>query len=186
MLDDRHARGAARHVRRPGAPRRRRPPARAGRHRDRAAARARVRRRAAPRREGPDQLLGLQHARLLRPARGATRRPPRRRQGPAAVLAELRTAVHALHEAGPRGAARRRLQPHVRGRAARAAPVLARPRQRRLLRARRRRARRARGRHRHRQHARLPPGRGGPDDARLAALLGGRGRASTASGSTSR
>ena len=36
------------------------------------------------------------------------------------------------------------------------------------------------------QHARLPPGRGGPDDPRLAALLGGRRRASTASGSTSR
>ena len=179
------ARGAARHLRRPGAPRGRRPPARPGRHRDRAAPGARVLLRAAPRREGPDQLLGLQHARLLRPARGlrdggrAGGRPGGRarraaRRGPRAARGR------------PRGAARRRLQPHLRGRAARPAPVLARPRQRHLLRARRRGARRARGRHRHREHARLPAGRGGPDDARLAAVLGGRRRASTGSGSTSR
>ena len=94
--------------------------------------------------------------------------------GPAAVLAELRDRGPHAARGRPRGAARRRLQPHLRGRAARSAPVLARSGQRHLLRARRRRARRARGRHGHREHARLPAGRGGPDDPGLAALLGGR------------
>ena len=96
--------------------------------------------------------------------------------GPAAVLDELRGAVHALHEAGLevlldvvynhtcegglpgqhlswRGLDNATYYAHDGG-----APG------------------RARGRHGHGQHARLPPGRGGPDDARLAALLGGRRR----------
>ncbi len=62
----RRARGAARHLRRAGAPRVGGPPHRARRHRRRAAAGARLHLRAAPGAARADQPLGLQHPRLLR------------------------------------------------------------------------------------------------------------------------
>ncbi len=162
---------AARHLRGPCTPGCDRPPARAGHHRDRAAAHPRVRLGTTPGREGADQLLGLQHARVLRPARGLRHRGrPRGRAGGGAGR-----AAHGDPRAargGPRGAARRGLQPHVRGRPARPAHLVARPGQRLLLRPQRRRAGLARRRDRHGQHARLPAGRGGAHDARLAAVLG--------------
>ena len=105
----RRPRGAARHVCRPRPPRLRRPPARAGCHRGRAAAGPHLHPRARPRAARPDEPLGLQHARLLRAARrvrggGRPAGRPRRVQDDGQGPARRRH----------RGAARRRLQPHGR------------------------------------------------------------------------
>ena len=159
------ARGAPGHVRRPGLPRGRRLPARPRRDRRRAAAGPRVRLRAVRDRPRAHQLLGLQLDRLLRPApRLLVVRRPRpagpRVQGDGAHAARGRD----------RGAPRRRLQPHRRGRDARPDAVLPRPRRPRVLpagAARRAGGRRAGaglrrhllGRHRLRQHRRTPPTR---------------------------
>ena len=67
------ARGAARHLRRPRAPRGHRPPQAARRHRDRADAGAPVHPGQHPARQGAAQLLGLQHPRASSPR---TRRTP--------------------------------------------------------------------------------------------------------------
>ena len=75
-----------------------------------------ARARGVPRRARPHQLLGLQHHRLLRPARRATR--PRCGPGsPVARSPSSRRMVEALHARRPRSDARRRVQPHGRGRA---------------------------------------------------------------------
>ena len=72
------ARGAAGHLRRPRAPRRRRAPAETRRDGGGTAAGAPVRLRPRPGGEGPDELLGLQHDRLLRARTTPTRRCPAR------------------------------------------------------------------------------------------------------------
>ena len=129
--------GAARHLRRAGPRGGHRPPARPRRDRRRTAAGARERPRGVPAAARADQLLGLQHDRLLRAApgllgRGAgreARRPGRRVQGHGGRAARGRA----------RGAARRGVQPHRRGRPARPDAVLPRPGQSRVLPAGRRR-----------------------------------------------
>ena len=75
----RRPRGAPRHVCRPGPPRLRRPPARAGCHRRRAAAGAHLHARARPRAARADEPLGLQHARASSRRTRRTRRRPTRR-----------------------------------------------------------------------------------------------------------
>ena len=141
-------RRAARHLRGAGPPGGDRAPDQAGRHRDRAHARAPVRHRPVPGGQGPDQLLGLQHHRVLRPAQ--------RVRG----LRHARRAGHGVQGHGQgdapgrhRGAARRGLQPHRRGQPARPHPGLPGHRQRRLLPA----GRRRRGALlRHHRHGQLP------------------------------
>ena len=109
------------------------------------------------------------------PGYAAAHRPARRRR---------RVQAHGPHPArgGPRGGARRRLQPHLRGRPGRADAVLARTGRLDVLPA--RRARPLPRHHRLRQHPRRPPAAGRPADAGLAALLGRRRCTSTGSGST--
>jgi len=117
---------AARQLCRPRAPCLDRTPQAAGRHHLVPAADPRAHRREAPRRHGPGQLLGLQHGRFLLPRpqarvgqRHAAQRVPRDGQGPA--------------RGRPRGAARRRLQPHRRDRRHRRGDQLPGPGQRELL-----------------------------------------------------
>ena len=98
------------------------------RHRCRAHAGAPVRQRRLPRRTRPVQLLGLQHHRVLRAAQRLLRGGQLGEQVP-----EFKSMVRALHEAGPRGDPRRRLQPHRRGQPPRPDAVVPRHRQRQLL-----------------------------------------------------
>jgi glycogen operon protein len=103
--DARRARGAARHVRRPGARGGDRAPDRARRHDRRAAAGARLPQRAGAHPARAAELLGLQHARLLRAAPvvlGDGRHRPGRRpvRDPAAAVREFRAMVDTLHRAG--------------------------------------------------------------------------------------
>ena len=72
---------------------------------------------------GPDQLLGLQHDRLLRAARRLLGRGPGRAD-PGGQVAEFKAMVDALHARRARGAARRGVQPHRRGRPRRPDAVL--------------------------------------------------------------
>ena len=151
-------RGAARDVRRAGHAGGHRLPARPRRHRGRAAAGPPVRLRAGAGGARAGQLLGLQLDRLLRPARRLLRL---RRPRPAGhrVQADGEGVPRRRHRGDPR----RRLQPHRRGRAARADAVASagsttaastagspRPAERR----RRRSRRHLLGRHRLRQHRR--------------------------------
>ena len=119
MLDARHPRGAARHVRGPGAP---------GRSSTTCSSLGvttiellpvhALRDRAAPRRRtGLHELLGLQHALRSSPRRRPTRPQAARERGAAAVLDEVKRHGQPAARGRPRGPPRRRLQPHVRGRA---------------------------------------------------------------------
>ena len=158
-------RGAARDVRRSGAPGGDRAPPPARCHDRGAAAGAALQQRAVAAAAPGRELLGLQHDGLLRAARrllgpGRARRAGRRVPRPGAGAARRRH----------RGAPRRRLQPHRRGRRRRPGAVLARPGQRGLLPAPRRPP--LRRRDRLREHPR-PPAPAHPGDGdRLAALLG--------------
>ena len=104
-------RGAARHVRRPGAPGDHQPPHQARRDGDRADAGAPVRARQHAGGEGAAQLLGLQHPRLLRAAPGVLQRRRRRgqdRPAGAGVQADGALDARGRHRGDPG----RRLQPH--------------------------------------------------------------------------
>ena len=109
------ARGAPRDVRRPRDTGGHRLPVRPRRDRGRAAAHAPVRHRAGGRRARADQLLGLQLDRLLRPPRGVLLQ-----RGPRRAGHRVQGDGQGLPRRGPRGAPRRGLQPHGRGRRHRA------------------------------------------------------------------
>ena len=122
------ARGAARHVRRAGDAGGHRLPARPGRDRGRAAARAPVRLRAGAGRPGHVELLGLQLDRVLRPApRLLLLRRPRR---PGVGVQADGQGVPRRRARGPAG---RGLQPHRRGRGRGTDAVLPGPRRPGLL-----------------------------------------------------
>ena len=117
---------------------------------------------------GTPQLLGLQHPRVLRPARRLRRRPQPRGAG-RRVQGDGQGAARRRH----RGAAGRRLQPHLRGRGRRAVADVPRPRRARPLQA-RTAQRGVRRHHGLRQHPRRRRPRRPAAGARLAALLGER------------
>ena len=158
----------ARHLRRSRPPGGDRPSDAARRHDRRADADRRGDRRAPSRAAGP------------RPTTGAT--TPRRCSSPIrgsrrAASTSCAACVAALHAAGIEVLARRRPQPHRRGRRARTDAVAARPRQRDLLPDRCRRSRPVRRRHRLRQHAGARPAAGAaPRDGRASLLRRGGGR----------
>ncbi len=169
----RRPRGAAGHVRRPGPPRRHRPPDQAGRDRDRADAGPPVRPGQHAAGQGAAQLLGLQHARVLRPARRLRGdRRGRAEPRPAGAGVQVDGQVDAC--GGHRGDPGRRLQPHRRGQPPRPDPQLQGDRQPGVLPAGRGRAAVLHGLHRDRQL----PERAAPTlpsaDHGLAALLGDR------------
>ena len=110
----------------------RRPPGRPRGDRGRAAAGAPARARGVPAGAGADQLLGLQHHRVLR-ARTTATRPPSGPAAPAARWPSSRRWSPPCTRAGLEVRARRGVQPHRRGRPARADAVPPRPGQPRLL-----------------------------------------------------
>ena len=124
----RRARGSARHLRRPRLRRRDRLPQGPRRHRRRVDADPPHLRRVLPAGARPAQLLGLQHDRLSRAPLGVRGDGPPRRAGP-----RVQGDGEGAAPRGDRGHPRRRLQPHRRGRAARSAALLPRPRQPLLL-----------------------------------------------------
>ena len=154
----------ARHLRRPD----REDPVSPGarHHRGRAAAGVPVRRPGLP--AGQGQLLGLRAGLVLRAAPGVQLAPGSARPG-RRVPRHGQGAAPGRH----RGHPRRRLQPHRRGRPARADALLPRPRQHRLLHPRGRTASRYANYTGYRQHAQRQPSDRPPDDRGQPALLGG-------------
>lgn len=158
----RAARAGTGHVRRARLPRVHRSPARTRRDERRAAAGARVHARARARQSRAVQLLGLRHRRVLRARALVSRDAPARRDA---------HRDPPVARGGHRSAARRRLQPYVRGQSARPDDLLARPRQRELLPARAGRPAPPHRRDGLRQHARpVAPARAADGDG-FAALL---------------
>ena len=166
----RRPRGAARDVRRPGAPGRHRAPQPARGHRDRADAGAPVHPGQRAARQGAAELLGLQHPRLPGAARGVRRRTTAAGQ----QVQEFKAMVKAMHVAGHRGHPRRGLQPHRGGQPPRPDAELQGHRQRRLLPPRRRRQALLHGLHGHRELPQRPAPALAAADHGLAALLGHR------------
>ncbi len=162
------ARGAARHLLRPGPPRGGEAPRGPGRDRGRAHAGAPVRARRADRLARAEELLGVQLGGVLRAAQRVRRGPEPARGRGARVQAPRQDAARRRH----RGHHRRGLQPHGRGQPPRAHAVLPRLRQPGVLPPRRRQARVLRGLHRVRQQPEHAPPAGAPAHHGLAAVLG--------------
>ena len=165
----RHPRGAARHLRRAGAPGDHRPPQVAQRHRDRADAGAPVPARPPAARPGTAKLLGLQHLRLPRAAL-----PVRGQPHAGGAVAEFKAMVRSFHEAGIEVILDVVYNHTAEGNHLGPDDQLPRHRQRRLLPAARRRPEALQGLHRHRQQPQRPPPAHPAADHGLAAVLGDR------------